>query len=85
MRKMQTTWQPLWQVVVPITNCVIVKVSPSASVSFANKLALEVTSTVKVVSSLVVFELSTAIGAWFTAVTVMVNVPISVRLPSVTV
>ena len=70
-------------ITVPLTvtdNCVTESVLLSASVSFVKILP------VAGVSSLTVFVLSVAIGASFTAVTVMFNAPVSVPpFPSLTV
>ena len=61
---------------------VTVKVSPSASVSFACNVAVELYNT----SEVAVAESSTATGAEFTgAFTVNVTVPVAVACPSPTV
>ncbi|MNP70373.1 hypothetical protein D3C76_1665990 [compost metagenome] len=57
------------------------RLSPSRSVSLASRSMLELNGT----SSVTVMLSLTATGASFTALTVMVRVPTSVRLPSVTV
>ena len=63
-----------------ITNCVTVKVLPSASVSFVK------TFPVATVSSKMVCVSSIAVGASLTAATVMAKSPVSVPpLPSLTV
>ncbi|MCY1251732.1 hypothetical protein D9M72_655420 [compost metagenome] len=57
------------------------RLSPSRSVSLASRSMLELNGT----SSVTVMLSLTATGASFTALTVIVRVPTSVRLPSVTV
>ncbi|MOA63083.1 hypothetical protein D3C78_1886830 [compost metagenome] len=57
------------------------RLSPSRSLSLASSWMLEVNGT----SSVTVMLSSTATGASLAALTVMVRVPTSVRLPSVTV
>ncbi|MNL90143.1 hypothetical protein D3C87_2209660 [compost metagenome] len=63
---------------VPATT---LRLSPSRSLSLASRSMLELNGT----SSVTVMLSLTATGASFTALTVMVRVPMSVRLPSVTV
>ncbi|MNY82125.1 hypothetical protein D3C86_2240530 [compost metagenome] len=57
------------------------RLSPSRSLSLASRSMLELNGT----SSVTVMLSLTATGASFTALTVIVRVPTSVRLPSVTV
>ncbi|MNC81169.1 hypothetical protein D3C75_1342140 [compost metagenome] len=57
------------------------RLSPSRSLSLASRSMTELNG----VSSVTVMLSLTATGASFTALTVMVRVPMSVRLPSVTV
>ncbi|MNF15728.1 hypothetical protein D3C80_2184580 [compost metagenome] len=57
------------------------RLSPSRSVSLASRSMTELNGT----SSVTVMLSLTATGASFTALTVIVRVPTSVRLPSVTV
>ncbi|MNG37139.1 hypothetical protein D3C84_1243930 [compost metagenome] len=57
------------------------RLSPSRSLSLASSWIVELNGT----SSVTVMLSLTATGASFTALTVMVRVPMSVRLPSVTV
>ncbi|MOA68537.1 hypothetical protein D3C78_1962050 [compost metagenome] len=63
---------------VPATT---LRLSPSRSVSLASRSMTELNG----VSSVALTASSTATGASFTALTVIVRVPTSVRLPSVTV